>query len=218
MIVPQDFSIPYRAPGVVDILMPKKVGVEGYRVRGASNFDGTFVDLFTASVGGGFLDPAVDRGKLSDMPGLNHVRAVFNPDTYGPGESIDAGLIDTQQFWLQFQPVSGGVAGDVSAPVLVLSAAQRRGATHVAISGTAPLQASVDDSLALVLGRRMTGFSFVNNDGTSPLFVAFEEGGPEVEVAALSPRHTLYGGGGTSIIWVRGGGGAVSFSADFALP
>lgn len=217
MIVPQDFSIAYRAPGIVDLLMPKKVGVDGYRILGAKNFDGAFVALFTASLGGGYLDPTVDRGRLHDMPGNNHVRAVFNPDSFGDGDTIDAGLFDNQQLWLQFQPVVGGVAGDVGPTVLVLPPAQRYNNSRVVIAGEAPSQATVADSSVLVLGSRMTGMSVFNNEAAATsLFVAFEAGGPEVEVLPTA-SHSYFQGGSTSMLWVRGGGGAASFSAEFTV-
>jgi hypothetical protein len=217
MMVPQDFSIPYRSLGLVDIIMPKKEGTDGYRVRAASNFDGVFVDLFTVPFGGGFLDPAVDRGRLSEMPGgQNHVRATFNPSSYGLGGAIDAGIFDSRQFWLQFQPLLDGVPGDASPPILILSPGQRRGG-HVAISGTALSQAGIADSMALVIGHQMEECNFVNNDESTSLFLGFEEGGPEVEVSPGSP-HTLGGSrGGSATVWVRGGGAAVGFSADFTV-
>lgn len=217
MIVPQDFAIAYRAPGIVDLLMPKKAGVDGYRILGAKNFDGAFVTLFTAGLGGGYLDPTVDRGKLHDMPGTNHVRAVFNPDSFGAGDTIDAGLFDNQQFWLQFQPVVAGVAGAAGPPVLVLPPAQRYNNARVVISGDAPNQASVANSLALVLGSRMTGMSVFNREAAATsLFVAFEAGGPEVEVLPAA-SHSYFQGGATSMVWVRGGGAAATFSAEFTV-
>jgi hypothetical protein len=197
--------------------MPKQVGVEGYRILGAKNFDDSFVALFTAGLGGGYLDPTVDRGKLTDMPGGNHVRAVFNPDSFGDGDTIDAGLIDNQQFWLQFQPIAGGVEGAVGAPVLILPPAQRYNNARVVIAGEAPNQASVADSQLLVLGSRMTGMSVFNNEAAATsLFVAFEGGGPEVEVLPAS-NHAYFQGGATSMMWVRGGGAAATFSAEFTV-
>jgi hypothetical protein len=63
----------------------------------------------------------------------------------------------------------------------------------------------------------MTGFTFKNNDGTNSLFVAFNRSGQEIEVPAASSRHATFGAGSTSTLLVRGGGGAVSFSADFTV-
>lgn len=212
-----NFSVAYRAPHVVDLLIPKQVGVEGYRIKASPQFDGSpaFVTLFTLGVGAGFLDPAVDRGKLSAMPGTNRIRAVFDPSTYATGETIDAGLVDAGQFWLVLQTISGGVEGADSAPALVLAPGQQNG--RIVIQGSAPLAATQADALTLCLGRRMTGFTFMNNDTANPLFVAFNDGGPEVEVPFDASRHSAFGGGSASTLVVRGTGGAVSFSADFTV-
>jgi hypothetical protein len=218
MTIP-NFTVAYRAPGVVDLLIPKQVGVDGYRINASLQFDGSpaFVTLFTVTNGAGYLDPAVDRGKLHTMPGTNRVRAVFNPATYGAGQTIDAGLLDTAQFWLTLQPVVGGVAGTASAPALVLSTAQLRGTERVVIAGSAPMAADPSGSLALFLGRRMGGFSFANTDSTNPLFVGYGVGGPEMQVGAGTSRASAFGTGSTSALVVRGTGGAVPFTADFAV-
>lgn len=215
----QDFSVAYRAPHIVDLLIPKKVGVDGYRIKGSPQFDGSpaFVTLFTAGIAAGFLDPAVDRRKLSMMPGTNRVRAVFDPDTYAAGQTIDAGLVDAGQFWLTFQPVTAGVDGIDSGPVLILTPDQARGTERIVIQGSAPAAANLAGGLTLTLGRRMTGFTFMNNDATNSVFVAFNKSGQEIEVPADTPRNSSFGGGSSSTLVIRGGGGAVSFSVDFTV-
>lgn len=212
------FTVPYRSPGIVDLLIPKQVGIDGYRINASLQFDGSpaFVTLFTLSNGVGYLDPTVDRNRLHTMPGTNHVRAVFNPATFGAGKTIDAGLLDASQFWLTLQPVTGGVAGTASAPALVLSPAQLRGTERVVIQGTAPLAADPTGALTLVLGRRMTGFNFANTDSANPLFVGYG-GGQEMQLGAGLARASAFGAGSTSMLVVRGTGGAVPFTADFAV-
>lgn len=218
MTIP-NFTVAYRAPGVVDLLIPKQVGVDGYRINASLQFDGSpaFVTLFTVSNGAGYLDPTVNRSKLSYMPGTNRVRATFNPATYGSGQTIDAGLLDTAQFWLTLQPVVGGVPGTPSAPALVLSPAQIRGTERVVIAGSAPVAADSTGSLALFLGRRMTGFNFANTDTANPLFVGYGVGSPEMQVGAGLARASAFGDGSTSALLVRSTGGAVPFTADFAV-
>jgi hypothetical protein len=209
------FSVPYRAPHVVDLLIPKIASTDGYRIKASPQFDGSpaFVTLFTVPIGAGFVDPAVDRRKLHTMPGTNRVRAVFDPDTY----TGSAAILDSAQFWLVFQPVVGGVGGADSDPVLVLTPSQFNGAERIIIQGSAPNGANLAASLSICLGRRMTGFTFKNNDGTNSLFVAFNRNAQEIEVpgGTTISRHSLFGNGSTSTLLVRGGGGAVSFSADF---
>lgn len=207
------FAVAYRAPNIVDLLIPKQAATEGYRIAGSLTFDGTFTDLFTATIGCGYLDPAVDRGRLHSMPGTNRVRAVFDPDTFTGA----AGILDESQFWLTFTPIVGGVAGTESDPVLVLTPSQFRGAERIVIQGSAPVQATLADSLSICLGRRMTGFTFTNNDPTNPLYVAFSRGGQEMLIpgAATSVIHPVFGMGSASTLLVRGTGAPVPFSADF---
>lgn len=214
-----NFTVAYRAPNIVDLLIGWQPGVEAFRVNGSLQFDGSpaFVTLFTVPAGVGYVDPGVDRRKLSYMPGRNRVRAVFDPASFGPGKTVDAGFVDTAQFWLTVQPVAGGVPGTASAPALVLSPAQLRGTERVVITGSAPVAADASGSLSLFLGRRMTGFNFANSDTANPLFVAYGAGGPEMQVAGGAARASAFGAGSTSQLVVRGTGGAVPFSADFAV-
>lgn len=211
------FAVAYRSSHLVDLVIPKQTGAEGYRIKGSLEFDGSpaFTTLFTASIGAGFLDPAVDRRRLHTMPGTNHVRAVFDPDTF----TGTAGILDAGQFWLTFTPISGGVAGTESDPVLVLTPNQHQGAERIIIQGSAPVQASLATSLSICLGRRMTGFTFTNNDGANPLFIAFDRNGQEIRIpgAATAQSHPLFGMGSTSSLLVRATSSAVSFSADFTV-
>lgn len=212
-----NFSVAYRAPHIVDLLIPKIAGTDGYRIKGSPQFDGSpaFVSLFTASIGAGHLDPAVDRRRLHAMPGMNRVRAVFDPDTF----TGSAAIADAAQFWLVFQPVVNGVGGTDSDPVLVLTPSQFNGTEPIVIQGSAPNAANLSGSLSICLGRRMTGFTFKNNDATNSLFVAFNRGAQELEVpgGATAARHAFVGTGSTSNLFVRGNGGAVSFCADFTV-
>lgn len=213
------FTVAYRAPGIVDLLIPKQVGVDGYRINASTQFDGSpaFVTLFTVTNGAGYLDPTVDRSKLSTMPGTNRVRAVFNPATFAAGQPIDAGLLDTSQFWLTLQSVTGGVPGTASAPALVLAPAQLWGSERVVIQGSAPVAADASGALTLFLGRRMSGFKFANTDSANPLFVGYGGAGQEMQLAANTARASAFGVGGTSTLAVRSTGGAVLFTADFAV-
>jgi hypothetical protein len=116
-----NFTVGYRAPGIVDLLIPKQEGVESYVIKASSKTAGppVLVTLLTVGIGVGYLDPSIDRNRLHTMPGTNRVRVVFNPSTYAAGGAIDAGLVDTEQFWLVVQPVSGGVPGVDSPAALV---------------------------------------------------------------------------------------------------
>lgn len=212
-----NFKVAYRAPGVVDLLIPRQPGVDGYQINGSVQFDGdpAFVPLFTAGASAGYLDPAVDRGRLHYLPGTDRVRAVFSPASFGAGQPTDAGLVDAVQFWLTMQPVVGGVPGVASAPALVLSPDQVRRTERVVIHGVAPAAADVSGALVLFLGRRMGAFNFANI-GPNPLYVGYGVGGPEMQVGSGLTRSSAFGLGSTSTLVVRGVGGPATFTADFA--
>lgn len=213
-----DFSVAYRAPGIVDVVMPKQEDVNGYKLSASPQFDGTpaFVDILTATKGRGHLDPAVARGKLHQMPGVNKVRAVFNPDTYASGEPIDAGISDAAQFWMRFTPIDpAGVEGADSDPVLVLTPSQRKGTDRIAISGTAPVAASVSGSLSICLGLRMTNF-VIQNNGSNPVFVAFNPSSAEVQVAAGEEYKFLTASHDQLLLRATGGTSAVTVSFSVA--
>jgi len=208
------FSIIRRRPHLVDLIMPKQEGVAGYRIEGAPNFDATFNTMFTAPIASGFVgrlgtgDP-INQAVLNSVPG-NHVRAVFDPDAY-----TGIGLADDQHMWLRFVPVDvAGAPGTPGAPSLVLTDSDH-GYGRIVITGAAPDEAAVADSLELHLPRGMKNLIFLNQEtaGGNSLFLAFESGGPEVEVAAAS-RYDAWEGT-QAMILVRGGGGAVAFSANF---
>lgn len=206
------FSLVYRASHVVDLLIPKTAGTDEYRLKGSPQLNGSFATLFTVGNNAGYLDPAVDRRTLSAMPGTNRVRVVFDPHTFSTALSGDADLNDVEAFWLVLQPVAGGVAGQDSAPVLILSTNQRRGFDRVQFQGVAPLGADATGSLMLGLGPRMTDFTITNQDSTHSLFLALGEDGSEIEIPANSSRS--FAEDTASSLLVRGGGAPVSFLAQ----
>lgn len=213
-----DFSVAYRAPNIVDVLMPKQADVVGYRLKASPDADGTpnaYVTILTANIGAGFLDANVDRRKLHTMPGHNHVRAVFDPDTFASGEPIDAKLKDQQHFWLRFTPLdASAVEGADSDPVLILTPNQQNGTERVVISGTAPQSPTLAGSLQLCLARRMQNFT-ISNEGSNPLYVAFNPEGGETLVPA--GETTRYYGSASPTLLVRGDGGTTDFSASFVV-
>lgn len=214
----QDFSVAYRAPNIVDVLIPKITDRTAYRLLASPQFDGApaFVQIAEATNAVGVLDPAVDRRRLSSMPAAEkRVRIVFDPDTFATGEPVDAGLDDTRQFWMQFQPVDNGVPGAVGEPTLILTPSQHNGQAQIAINGTAPNAGDVSGSLVLCLGRRMTNFVISNPDNTNSLFVAFNPAGPEFEVQADTTVRLTSSMESTLV--VRGGGGTIAFSATMTV-
>ena len=212
----REFSVPYRAPNIVDVVIPKVLNRTGYRLKAAANFDGSFVQLFEMTPASGFLDPGVDRRKLHSMPGLNHIRAVFDPDTFDGSTSFpDAGIAEGTQFWMTFQPVDSGAPGTETDPVLILTHDQHKGHDRIVISGDAPSAADISGSLTLCLPRRMRDFTIVNLDDTDSLFVAFDPTGPEFEILPETTFRSV--AGAESTLTVRGGGSIVAFSASFTV-
>ena len=214
----RNFQVPRRRSNLVDIITPKRAGVKGYRFRAAPTFSGTFATILTADISSGFLDPAVDRRVLTPLPnGQNHVRIVFDPDTFTGA----AAIVDTDQFWLTFTPVDfSGVPGTESAPGLILPETERIGGHRITIQGNAPNEASLADSLQLDLPGKMQDFRIANNEasGGNSLFVATSRAGGEEEILpladALNPRD--WSEGATDTLYVRGGGGSINMTANFA--
>jgi len=208
------FSIIRRRRNLVDLIMPKQQGVAGYRIQGSINFDVAFQTMFTAPISSGFVGrlgtgEPINTAVLNAVSG-NHVRAVFDPDAYS-----SIGLADDQHMWLRFVPIDvAGVPGTPGAASLVLTDADH-GYGRIVIAGNAPNGGSVDASQELHLPRGMKNLVFLNNEtaGGNSLFVAYESGGPEVEIVAAD-RYDAWEGT-QAVLLVRGGGAPVSFSANF---
>lgn len=211
------FGIARRRPNYVDLITPFTYGVDGYRLKWAANFDAAFTTFITSS-NVGFVDPAVNRAVIDSQPmggftGLansgRNIRIVFNPASYS--------ITDTSAFWLQFVPVTGGVEGTAGAPTLVLPDSANHGVGITTIHGSAPSGVASANSLQLDLPRLSEDFHIYNEDGANSLFVSTEQSGHETQVkpSPAEQMHMLRGTQGS--LWVRGGGGAVVFSARFTL-
>jgi len=205
-----DFSIVRRRPGLLDILIPKQAGIEGYRFEWATNFDASYTAIFTATVQSGFLDrdkaTGINLAALNSYPGTNRVRAAFNPATFS--------IPDNQHFWLRMVTVDfSGSDVDTTAGALVLTDPENHGTGRINVAGVAPNTGTVAGSLVLQLPRSMDDLTFVNHHATAGLYVAYQLGGPETLVVAQnSLKHV---NGGQSLVLVRGDGAAVDFSLSF---
>lgn len=206
------FSMLRRRPNYVDLLIPRTSStVDGFRIQKASNFDGSFTTMFTAT-NTGYVDPAInpwmiDAQNIGASSFGPSVRVVFDPATYS--------LVDTKSFWLRYVPVTGGVAGTAGAPTLVLPPTANHGLGINVIRGQAPSGADSTASLQLDLPRLMHDFRIHNEDATNPLFVSFEQDGAEVQLKAGAEEQMTSMFGTQGSLWVRGSGGAVNFSATF---
>lgn len=214
----REFTVFRRRPNLVDILTPKRPGVQGYRLKAARNFDLTFQTILTADISSGFLDPTalragtIHRLTLGSAPGADHVRIVFDPNTFVVPHP--AGLDDVEHMWLQFFPVDfSGAEGTPGARTLILPDDEMKAQGRVIIQGTAAIGATVANSTRLDLPYRMRNVVIRNNEaaGGNELMVATTEGGPEITVAPQDKAEFFEGSVGTLL--VRGNGGPVDFSA-----
>lgn len=211
-MITRDFNVIRRRPHIVDVLTPKRVGVQGYRFEAATNFDAVFVPIITADISSGYLDPSVNSQLLHTVPNFDNIRVVFNPDTF----TGVAGISDANQFWLRFVPIDfAGVAGTPGNAALVITDYEHYGMTRVLIAGNAPAAPTVAGSLQLDLPFTSQDLYIKNEEavGGSALYLASLPGGAEQQV---SPQEVLsmYFGPLDSLI-VRGAGGSVRFSASY---
>lgn len=205
----RQFSMTRRRPNLVDLLIPRQNGVDGYRIQSAPNFTGAWTTRITAPVQG-YVDPAINLALLEPQnlnpgPFGPPVRIVFNPATFS--------LTDTANFWLRFVPVSGGAAGTPAAPTLVLPADANKGTGIITIQGTAPNGADSTAALQIDLPGLCRDFRIRNHEGATILFVSTEQSGSELSIAAGATYESLLGAQGS--LWVRGGGATAAFSATF---
>lgn len=212
----REFSILRRRKNLVDIITPKRDNVKGYRFKASPNFDGTFTTIITADISSGYLDPHVNAMTLEARPGgLSHIRVVFDPATFNAVASI----LDANHFWLKFAPLDyAGVEGTNSAPTLVVTDDELRGAAQIIIAGTAPSAADSTNALLLNLPFKAQNIQIRSNEGSggNSLFVATDLGKPEMKIVAQGADIFLKGGATPSLA-VRGGGGTAAFSASFVI-
>lgn len=201
------FNVIRRKANLVDILIPKQAGVQGYRLRNAANFDAAYADLLTADISSGYLGSTVDRRTLSPINSRDFVRIAFDPD--------DEGLTDTAPFWLRFQPVDfGGTPGTESIGMMILPEDAHGGDRRVVIRGNAPNAASIADSLEIGLPFRAMDIVITNHDSADELLVATLPGGYEYQIASGGTTLEIKDGP-LERLFVRGDSAVVDFSATF---
>lgn len=209
----RDFTVIRRRPNYLDIITPKRVNVAGYRLQAATNFDQSFTTILTASIGSGYLDPSINPSVISSVNNNDHIRIVFNPNTF----TGTAGITDTKQFWLRFVPVDfAGSAGTAGARGLILTDSDRIGNSRMQIAGTAPQGAAVANSLQLDLPCAAQDFYIKNENAAAgnALYVSTTPNGAEIQVSGQETMKAF--DGMVSTLYVRGSGGTAAFSASFS--
>jgi len=202
------FSVPRRKAGMVDLITPIRSDVEGYRLKAASNFDGSFTTLLTAPVYG-YVDPEVAGSQHTSYGGEN-VRIIFKPSKYG--------LSDTGALWLKLYFIIGGVeqttAPNAPSAATLLSPIGGLPTTMQGIQGATTVQSSVANSQQIDFPRLVENVHIRNLSTGADLFVAFDAEGPEVQVKPQT--QDLQGFMGTvSSIWVRSTSASAPFSMTF---
>lgn len=208
----RDFSVIRRRKNIVDLLTPKRANVAGYRFQVATNFDQAYTTIVTAPISSGYLDPNINPAVLNAVNNNDHIRVVFNPDTFNGV----AGISDAAHFWMRFIPVDfAGTPGAAGPGTLILTDAEHYGNSRVQIAGTAPQGVAVANSLQLNLPQNSQDFYIKNANAAAgnALYVSFQVGGAEQQVSAQEVMKA-YDGPSDSIL-VRGAGGTAAFSASF---
>lgn len=207
------FSILRRKPGFIHFTTPlldsSATGVVKYRLYTDTSPDFPSPTEVVTVTNLGLVDPAVAGPQNPIIPGRN-VQILMKPSNYG--------LPDSAFFWLKLVYVDSADA-DMSSPApsaATLVLPPFVGNEQAGFNATAPSGTTIADSLQIDLPRQMSNFRVRNLSTTIPLYVAFQEGGPEIVVPGQTTSQESIGFEGlVSSIWVRGSGGTAAFSAQF---
>ena len=130
-----------------------------------------------------------------------------------------AGINDATPIWLQIvQKNKDGTSNTAEAPQLIQPYSSQPNRT-VILSGTAPLAGTIYSSLEIQLPMQVNNVQIQNN-GSNPLFVAFEPTGPEWEVypVGTAPNLNFYETyTASSQLFVRATTGSTTFNFIGAL-
>lgn len=227
------FSILRRKPGFIHLVTPlldfQKTGVLKYRfytdVDDDPNFTAPTPVITVSNLG--FISPAVAGPQNPIQPGRN-VQLLLkpsslpnNPPPISPPVDLSPytyPLPDTNHFWLKLVYVDSTGADMTdpapSAPTLVLPPFV--GNEQAGFNSIAPDGSSIADSLQIDLPRQMSNFRVRNLSTTVNLYVAFQEGGPEIVVPGQASSQESIGFEGiVSSFWIRGSGATCAFSCQF---
>jgi hypothetical protein len=207
------FSILRRKTGFIHFSTPlldaSSTGVVKYRLYTDDSPDFPSPTEVTTVTNLGLVDPDVAGPQNPIQPGKT-VQILMKPSNYG--------LPDSAFFWLKLVYVNSADA-DMSSPApsaATLVLPPFVGNEQSGFNATAPSEAALADSLQIDLPRQMSNFRIRNLSTTIPLYVAFQEGGPEIVVPGQATSQESIGFDGlVSSIWVRGSGGTAAFSAQF---
>ena len=215
------FSILRRKPGFIHLVTPlldfQSTYVLKYRfytdVDDDPNFTAPTPVITVSNLG--FVDPAV-AGPQNPIQSGRNVQLLLkpsallnNPPPISPPTDLSPytyPLPDSAHFWLKLVYVDSTGADMVSpapsAPTLVLPPFV--GNEQAGFNSTAPHGASIADSLQIDLPRQMSNFRIRNLSKTLDVYVAFQEGGPEIVIPGQASSQESIGFDGiVSSIWIR---------------
>lgn len=207
------FSILRRKPGFIHFTTPlldaTSTGVVRYRLKTDTDPGGTFSTVVATVTNTGLVDSEVAGPQNPIQPGKT-VQILMRPSKHS--------LPDSDYFWLKMVYVDSAgsemTSPAPSAATLVLPPFV--GNEQSGFNATAPSGVALANSLRIDLPRQMSNFRVRNLSTTIPLYVAFQEGGPEIVVPGqASSQESIGFDGMVSSIWVRGSGGTAAFSTQF---
>lgn len=201
MSAPRLFSVLRRKAGLIDLItpiLPPSSLVEQYRIKTDTNPAGAFVTRVVTAPRTGMVDPDVAGGQHVIQPGEN-VRMIFKPSNFGLSDNaIWVKLVYVDSAGLELSTPAP------SAPTLMLPPVGGPELSGFTVS--VPNRASLATALRLDLPRAMENVRLLNLDTGVAIWVAFNEGGPEVKIPF---GKELVGFHGTaSSLFVRGAGAA----------
>ena len=207
-----------RRANLVDLTLQVQPGVAAYQFQAATNFDAAFTTFDTVPSGGKASQTATDLAIDGSSKFRGLTRFLFNPADYAT-----TGVSETKPMFVRvlFVPFVG--AGVTSVPgtpsgthmVLPYDSSPDR---PIVLNGTAPGATSMTGSLELQLPGQCRNLQIQVN-GAADMWVAFEPGGPEFRIPALSVEFTslsLFAPVVTQLFF-RGDGAATTFNAVMGL-
>lgn len=203
------FSVLRRKAGVLDMMIPNRPGVNGFILKSAPNWDGSFTALsgFPAFISceGGWIDADL-RGAAHVIQGGDHTRVIFKPSNHG--------LSDTGPLWLQVACTRAGVeqtngTDGPGAPTILFGVNDAPNAMQT-IAGTTATLASLALSQQIDFQRSMENVR-IRNNGTNDMSVAFNPEGPESTIKGNGGEFVGYSGT-VSSLFVRTTTGTSAFT------
>jgi len=208
MSVPRRFSILRRKAGLIDLITPirpESEGVASYRLKKDTDPFGSFTNVVLTAPITGLIDPTVAGKHHVIQPGEN-VRMLFNPANY---------TLSDAAFWVRlfYVNASNVELGSPAPGAATLVLPPFVGPIQTGFTATATVKADLANSTQLDLPRAMESIKILNLDGTNPLFVAFDAGGPEMEIPFGKELTGFVGASGQ--MFVRSTGAGVKFTTTF---